>query len=172
MTDKKKIIIECSADEFEETEEKKKTLRALCFSLGGEDYCIEVKEAREVVRLGEVTNVPNTPAFLVGVMNLRGEIIPIVDIRYFFGLKEMEEMGDARVIVVDTGDFSVGILVDAINETIQIDESDIQPPLSTIKGEMLEYTRGVVSLNEKIMVFLNLEKVLGCDEIVNIKGGK
>jgi purine-binding chemotaxis protein CheW len=172
MTDEGKIIIKAAGDLVDVRPEKKNMLRVLCFSLGGEDYCIEVREAREVVRLGQVTHVPNTPAFIVGVVNLRGEIIPLVDIRYFFGLKEREEVGGARVIVTDTGGFSVGILVDAIDETLKIDEDSIQPPLVTIKGKMAEYTRGQVQLGDTISVLLDLKRVLNCDEINKLKKGE
>lgn len=151
---------------------REKTVRMLSFVLSGENYCIDMRDAKEVVRLNHVTRVPDTPEFIIGVMNLRGEIIPLIDVRCFFGLKESERTEDARVIVTDVKGDLMGILVDGIRETRDIAESSIQPPLLTVKNEITEYTKGQVQLEKDILVILDLKKVLGCDAIENLKGGE
>ena len=99
--DTEKIILEVDDSELEEVKVEKKTKRVLAFSLGGENYCVDIDQAKEVIRPPEITRVPNTPEFIVGIINLRGEIIAVVDIRHFFGLQIQEKSKDIRVIVTD-----------------------------------------------------------------------
>lgn len=173
MKNNNKIIIEADEGEFAEQKGERKTLRVLSFSIGGENYCIDINEAKEIIKLNRVTKVPNTPEFIAGVMNLRGEIISLIDIRNFFGLNESKRIEDGRVIATDIKGPLIGILIDKINETFEIEESSIQPPLSTSNGEAVEYTKGQVQLKEKILVFLDLDKILGCKDIEKLsQGGK
>ena len=167
----KKIIIEVDENELLEQENKKETVRVLSFSLGGEGYCIKIAQAKEVIKSPPVTKVPNTPQFVVGVINLRGEIISVVDIRYFFGLEQKEKTKDIRVIISDAAGSPVGIIIDKIKDTINIEKESIQPPLSTIKGKLAEYTEGQVQLKKEILTLLDLEKVLRCEEMENLRKG-
>ena len=119
-----KIIIEADDErEFVEQEEEKKTLRILSFSLDEENYCIDISDAKEVIKLNRITKVPNTPQFIAGVMNLRGEIISLIDIKHFFGLNGSKRIEDGRIIATDIKGPLIGILIDKINETIEIEES-------------------------------------------------
>ena len=168
IKDKKKIIIE--TDDTEQVkEEAGNIVRVLSFSFGNENYCVYIKEAKEVLKFTQVTKVPNTPEFILGVINLRGEIIPLIDIRYFLGLEDSGRKQDARVLVTDVGGASVSILVDRIKGTLKIKEASIQPPLATLKGKVAEYTKGQIQLDKEILVFLDLEKILNCEEIKRLK---
>ena len=164
-----KIIIEIDDDEYENDVKRKKTVRVLVFSLGGESYGVDIRDTREVIRPKQITSVPGTPAFIVGVMNLRGEIISIVDVRHFFDLKDIEKNRDMRVIITDAAGSSVGVMVDKVEDTIDIEEDAIQPPLATIKGKLAEYTKGQVNTGGEILILLDLGKILKCDEIEQLK---
>ncbi|MBL7072632.1 MAG: chemotaxis protein CheW [Candidatus Omnitrophica bacterium] len=168
--DKKKIIIEID-EEVVEKERSSDFMRVLVFSVGEENYCLRIEEAKEAVRLSPITRVPNTPEFVLGVINLRGEIIPLIDIRYFLSLAPAEKKGTGAVLVSDVPGESVGILVDRIKGTLKIEEASIQPPLATIKGKMAEYTIGQAEINEQILVLLDLEKILSCGEIKRLTRG-
>ena len=169
--DTEKIILEVDDSELEEVKVEKKTKRVLAFSLGGENYCVDIDQAKEVIRPPEITRVPNTPEFIVGIINLRGEIIAVVDIRHFFGLQIQEKSKDIRVIVTDVGGSAVGILVDKVEATLDIEEDLIQPPLATLKKELLNYTKGQAQYGDKILIILDLGKILKCEEIENLKKG-
>lgn len=155
-----------------ESVSRKKLLRVLVFSLGKESYCIDVRQAKEVMRMPETTRVPNVPAFVLGAANLRGEIISILDMHYFFGLEPMGKSQEVRVIVTDLSGESVGLRVDRVQDTIGIDEEEVQAPLATLKGKLANYTKGQVARGEDILIFLDLEKVLQCDEIRNLRKGE
>jgi len=148
------------------------SIRVLSFSLGGENYCIKVEEAREVVNPGSITRVPNTPEFIIGVMNIHGEIITLIDIRHFFNLTEAQRVKDMKIIVTDVEGSPAGILVDGIGKAFDIDRDAIQPPLATLKGSLAEYTKGQIQLDKRVLIFLNLDKILDNAEINRLKKGE
>ncbi len=168
--DPNKIYIDDSEDdELPEDLTPKKVLRVLVFSLGKENYCIDVRQAKEVMRMPETTHVPNVPAFVLGAANLRGEIISILDMHYFFGLEPQGKPQDVRVIVTDITGEAVGLRVDQIKDTLKIDESEVQAPLATLRGKLAAYTRGQVAHGEDILILLDLEEVLNSEEIQNLR---
>jgi len=172
MDDQNKIYIDDSEDdELPEDLTPKKVLRVLVFSLGKENYCIDVRQAKEVMRMPETTRVPNVPAFVLGAANLRGEIISILDMHYFFGLEPQGKPQDVRVIVTDLTGEAVGLRVDQIKDTLKIDESAVQAPLATLRGKLAAYTRGQVAQGEDILILLDLEEVLRSEEIQNLRKG-
>lgn len=167
-----KIIIEVEKDDLFSEEEEQNKIRVLVFSLGKETYCIDINAAREVVRLEKVTKIPNTPYFIVGVMNLRGEIISILDLGQFFNLENRKKTDETRVIVTDVNGPLLGILADDIKATMDVEESSIQPPLSTLDGSSAEYTIGQVKRGKEILVLLDIEKILNSNEIKRLKKGE
>jgi len=167
-----KIYIDSEDDELPEERSQKKTLRVLVFSLGKENYCIDVRQAKEVMKMPETTRVPNVPAFVLGVANLRGEIISILDMHYFFGLESQGKSQDVRVLVTDLTGEAVGLRVDRVKDTIEIEEDEVQVPLATLKGNLAAYTRGQVAHGEEILIFLDLETILQCEDIRNLRKGE
>ena len=159
-----KIIIESDDTPFEE-QVAKNTLRVLAFSLNGEDYCIEITEARKVFTPGIVTRVPNASFFVKGVTNLHGAIIPLIDIRPFLGLGGGEITPTSRVIVAEIKDGLIGIVVDKIFEAMEVERDSVQPPLATLQKRVLELTLGQVQSELGIMAFLDLKKILELEEL-------
>ena len=172
MVDKEKIIIEVEESHADRQSLKKNTRRALVFSLGGENYSFDISQIKEVVRLKQITKVPNVPGFIVGIMNLRGEIISILDIRSFFGLNNKEKTGDMRVIITDVTQEVIGIMVDKVLDTIDIVEDEIQPSLATLRSDLAGYTCGQVEIENEILTLLDLEKILKTDDIEKLRKGK
>ena len=144
---------------------RERSIRLISFALGGESYCVDINDLKEVVKLPPVTRVPNTPDSVVGVTNLRGEILSILDIRHLFGLAENGITDDSRLLVADMDGGVIGILVDGMRQTMDVRETDIQPPLKTLKGVMADHTRGHVRRDDDILVFLDLEKILSSQKI-------
>ena len=166
-----KIVIEPDDSEFDVTKEPVKTVRMLSFRLGLERYCINITDAKEVFRPVSITRIPNTPPFIIGVTSLHGEVIPLVDIRYFLGLSSDEGLGSTKVIVTDVKSSVMGVMVDDVNDALDIEEASIQPALATIKGKLAQYTIGQVQLGTDIITLLELSKILGSEEMESLKKG-
>ncbi len=169
--DNEKIIIETDDVEFlgELEAKKRKNMRLLSFVLNDENYSVEINQIKEVLDFYKVTRVPNTPEFIVGVVNLRGEIISLIDIKYFLGLTQSGELHQTKIIVTDVSGALVGLLVDDVRATIDIEENSIQPPLSTVKSSITQYTKGQIQVDEEIYVLLDLKKILDADQIKDLK---
>ncbi len=168
--DQEKIYID--SEEEEELPEDifhKKLLRVLVFSLGKENYCVDVRQAKAVMRMPETTLVPNVPPFVIGVANLRGEIVSILDLHYFFGLDSSGKSQDVRVIVTDLSGEAVGLRVDRVKDTLEINAEDIQAPLATLQGKLASFTRGQVARGDDILIYLDLERVLQCEEMRSLR---
>ena len=165
------IIIEVDDSEFDAQKEAVKTVRVLSFRLGTEHYCINITDAKEVFKPASITRIPNTPAFIVGITNLHGAVLPLIDIRYFLGLQQKEGLAGTKVIVTDVGSDTVGVMVDDVDEALDIEEAAIQPPLATIKGRLAEFTKGQVQLGSEIVILLELKKILSCDDMEDLKKG-
>lgn len=173
MSDGNKIIIESEDGDFEEMESSKKpTVRVLKFTLGEENYCILVTQSKEVIKAPEITSIPMSPSFVKGIINLRGEIISVLDIREFFGLAEPQKVTDSRIVVTDVAGYTVGILADSLEGTDDIEEDSIQEPLATLKQELRNYTKGQIQHDDKILILLDMEKVLKCDDIKKLQRGE
>ena len=170
MSDEK-IIIETDEAQDESSDLKKNSMRVLAFSLGGENYCAEIHQIRSVVRVESITRIPNAPDFVIGVTNLRGQILPVIDIRSFFGLAQKKRTEKSRVIVSDVTGSSIGILVDDVKQAMEIDEAAIQPPLATVSEKLATYTKGQFQMQDAIIIILDLEKVLRSEDIDNLKRG-
>jgi purine-binding chemotaxis protein CheW len=164
-----KIIIEVDDSEFDAQKEALKTVRVLSFRLGTEHYCINITDAKEVFKPASITRIPNAPAFIVGVTNLHGAVVPLVDIRYFLGLEQKEGLTGTKAIVTDIGLGIIGVMVDDVDEALDIEEASIQPPLATIKGRLADFTKGQVQLGPEIVVLLELSKILGCEEMERLR---
>ena len=167
-----KIFIDADNGDEESVNEEKKTVRVLVFGLGGESYCVDIRNIKSVVRIDSVTRVPNMPEFIVGVMNLRGEIISVIDIRNLFGLPQKKRTARGRVIVTEAWGSQVGIIADDVKQAIDIEESSIQPPLATISEKLASYTIGQIQMKDEIIIMLDLDRVLRSEEIERIKKGE
>jgi len=134
--------------------------KLLWFKLGYEDYGIGVEHVQTVIDRAVLTPVPNVPRFVRGVINLRGTLIPIVD------LKEMFQMPDARavkqdmMVILDFEEMKVGILVDKVNEVLEVDFMQLQPPPASVSGFGAEYITGMYKLPGEILIIVDIEKVV------------
>ena len=130
------------------------------FDLDSESYGVDIGAVREIIRMQEITRVPRTPEFVEGVINLRGKVIPVVDLRKRFGLAVGEQNKDNRIVVVDIGGQDIGVVVDAVTEVLRIFTSAIEPPSSVITSADSEYLLGIAKLDDKMIILLELESVL------------
>ena len=138
------------------------TMQVVVFSLANETYGIATEFAKEVQPLRDVTPVPCTPDFCVGVINIRGSIYPVIDIRSFFGVPKREITTMTKVILVEAAGLEVGILADDVSGAASVPISDIKPPLAAQSSAKEEYISGVT---QKMLIILNLEALLRDDRI-------
>src|SRR5438067_6033582 len=134
------------------------------FQLGAELYGVEIARVHEIIRLQTVTRVPRAPSFVEGVINLRGRVIPVVDMRRRFGLPTAEHTRATRIVVVEIGDQVVGIIVDGVSEVLRVTSGTIEPPSPVVAGLDSEYIHGIAKLPERLVILLDLERILARDE--------
>ena len=131
------------------------------FQLGHEIFAIDIQDVQEIIRLGEITHVPNAPHYVEGMVNLRGKIIPIINLRVRFGLCVTEPTKDTRVIVVEVAHVILGFIVDSVEEVLRLPEECIEPLPPTGWGGADECHRGVGRVNGRLVILLDLERLFG-----------
>jgi purine-binding chemotaxis protein CheW len=134
------------------------------FQLGAELYGVEISRVHEIIRLQSVTKVPRSPAFVEGVINLRGKVIPVVDLRRRFGLPTAEHTRASRIVVVELGDQVVGIVVDGVSEVLRVNTATVEPPSPVVAGIDSEYLHGIAKLTDRLVILLDLDRILARDE--------
>src|ERR671937_491616 len=134
------------------------------FQLGAELYAVEIARVHEIIRLQAVTRVPRAPSFVEGVINLRGKVIPVVDLRRRFGLPNADHTRASRIVVVELGDQVVGIVVDGVSEVLRVNTATVEPPSPVVAGIDSEYLHGIAKLSDRLVILLDLDRILGRDE--------
>lgn len=146
-------------------EESEKTIAADCkivtFSLGGKDYAIDIMRVKEIAKAGRFTYVPNTAPFVLGVYNLRGDIIPIIDLRLFFNLPVKERRADSleSLIILTVEDLTYGVVVDSIDKVVGIYSDSIQPPHPIFGDINIRYIQGVVEHQDRLYILLDTDRI-------------
>ncbi|MCA1030093.1 chemotaxis protein CheW [Bacillus timonensis] len=136
------------------------TKKIIVFQLDQEEYAIPVEHVRSIERVQHITRVPRTASFVKGVINLRGVVTPIIDLRDRFGVEQASYTDSTRMIIVVLDDMEVGIIVDAANDVIDIPVSSIEPAPDVVGSVEVEYISGVININKRLLVLLNLDKIL------------
>jgi len=140
--------------------------KVIVFELAEEKYGVEVELVRTIERIQSITRVPNVPGYIKGVINLRGIVIPIIDLRARFGLYQEDYTEETRILIVSPGDYEVGLIVDSANDVIDIDTDFIDNPPEIVGGINSKYLNGIARVGEqRLLVLLNLEQVLNGHEI-------
>lgn len=144
-------------------------IKVIVFQLKDEEYGVEVDQVRSIERMQHITRVPRTPDFVKGVINLRGVVTPIIELRNRFDIEEIEHSDSTRIIIVAVGDMEVGLIVDAANDVVDIPSNIIEPPPEVVGGIEADYLRGVAKMEKRLLILLNLNKVLNPKELKEIK---
>ncbi len=147
-------------------------LQLVSFVIEHEEFGIDILKVQEIIRPVDITRVPNAPAFVEGVINLRGKIVPVIDLRKRFGLPQREHDKDTRIVVVELVEKVVGFMMDAVREVIRVDRSVIEPPPDLAIGIDAHYIKGVAKLNDRLLILLDLEEVLSSEEHASLKPAK
>ncbi len=140
----------------------------LTFELADEGYGLEIRNVIEIIGIQPVTKVPDMPSHVIGVLNLRGKVIPIIDVRLRFHLEPRDYDERTCIIVVDVDGNSVGLVVDKVNEVIDIPLGDIEPPPSAGKDQA-QYIRGLGKLNDNVKILLDIEALIANEHLETVQ---
>jgi purine-binding chemotaxis protein CheW len=144
------------------------TVQLVSFRLAQEEYGIEITKVQEIILLGEITRVPQTPEYIKGLINLRNMVIPIVDLRLRFGLPQGEPTGDTRIMVINVHGKTIGMIVDAVSEVLRVARDQIVPPPPTVTGLGREYLTGLVRLEHRLLILLDIDYLLTPEETTDL----
>lgn len=144
---------------FENTE-----IQMVAFKLEKEEFAVDIHQVREVLKMTQVTPLPQSASFIEGVINLRGEVIPVVDLRKRFEMPLGKRNEQTRIIIVEIKANNVGLIVDSVTEVLRFAATAVQPPPTRIAGTRTDLIKGVGKLDERLLIVLDLEKILTTDE--------
>ncbi len=138
-------------------------LQLVSFQVGGEDFGLDILRVQEIIRVPELTRVPNSPAFVDGVINLRGKVIPVIGLRKRFGLEHLAADKQTRIVVVEVKDMVLGFMVDSVSQVLRIPADTVEPPPRLAKVER-EYVSGVGKLDSRLFILLDLDRLMSDPE--------
>jgi len=150
-------------------EDGNELLQLVTFQIGNEEFGVDILKVHEINRVIQVTKVPNAPNYVEGVINLRGKVIPIVNLRLKLGMPKKEEDKNTRIIVVELDGKTIGFLVDAVSEVLRIPRSITEPPPPMVSGIQSEYITAVGKLEDRLLILLDLDKVFSTEEKIALK---
>ncbi|MDY0300441.1 MAG: chemotaxis protein CheW [Trichlorobacter sp.] len=140
-------------------------IQLVSFMLSGEEYGVEVLKVREIIRMPEITKMPNTPHYVEGIINLRGKVIPIISMRKRFGLMDADHDSHTRIMVMDVAGGLTGFVVDAVSEVIRIRSGEIQPPPTMVSGNIdQEFITGVFNHTDRLLIIMDVDRMFSDSE--------
>lgn len=143
-------------------------LQLVTFRLASEEYGLPITKVQEINRLVPVTKLPQTPNFVEGIINLRGRIIPVIDLRKRFEMNISAHDDDTRIIIVEINGQVVGVTVDAVTEVIRLSTANIEPPPATVAVDS-RYIDGVGKIDDRLIILLNVDNILTDQEELTVK---
>ncbi|MGR3173779.1 MAG: chemotaxis protein CheW [Candidatus Scalindua sp.] len=141
----------------------------LTFVLGSEVYGIEILRVREIMGLLDITTVPQIPDYMKGVINLRGKVVPVIDLRLKFSMPEEEHTKETCIIVAEVNNTSIGIIVDSVSEVLDIKSEEIEETPSFGQGIDTDFIMGLGKTKDKIIILLDIEKVLSSEDLETVE---
>lgn len=141
-------------------------IQLVVFKLGREEYGVSILQVQEIKRITEITRVPHSPDYIKGVMNLRGSVLPVIDLKKRLSLPPEEYTEDTRIIIIKVEEIVVGMIVDAVSEVTTIDQNNIEPPQAVVGGIAADYLSGVGKLENRLLILLNTDAIIGIGQDV------
>lgn len=136
-------------------------IQLVVFKLGREEYGVSILQVQEIKRMMDITRVPRSPDYIKGVINLRGSVLPVIDLKKRLDLPPADYTDDTRIIIVKVEELVVGLIVDAVSEVSTIASDNIEPPTSVTTGASAQYIQGVGKQDDKLLILLNLPAIVG-----------
>ncbi len=136
-------------------------LQLVTFTLGNEEYAVDILKVQEINRMREITRVPNSPSYVEGVINLRGKVIPVVNIRKKFGLPEKENDEQSRIMIMDIQGITMGLVVDSVSEVLRVPSHIVEPTPPMASNISTEFIKGIAKLEDRLIILLDMDRLLG-----------
>ncbi|MFA5363062.1 MAG: chemotaxis protein CheW [Candidatus Omnitrophota bacterium] len=150
--------------------EKEKECQLVVFTIGDEEFGVDIRQVREIVRLVAITFLPKAPSFIEGVVNLRGQVLAVIDLAKRLGIKSKERGETTRIIVVEVADNTVGMTVDSVSEVLRLGSEFVEEMPSLVDTEVPEhFIRGVGKLKDRLLVLLDLKNILTIEELKHVE---
>jgi purine-binding chemotaxis protein CheW len=146
------------------------TRQLISFTVGAEEYGLELLCVKEVIRMRQITWLPKAPSCVKGIINLRGDVIPIIDLRDRFGLDSVEQTAMTRVIVVEVDAHLVGMVVDSASQVVRVPADQFTPPPPMISKAAKDFITGVGKIGEKLIILIDANRILSSEEVTRIAG--
>jgi len=146
---------------MQDTTVEEQVLQLVTFTLDNEEYAVDILSVQEINRITEISEVPNAPVFIEGVINLRGKVIPVINLRKKFGLQDREIDDSSRVIIMDIQGVTNGLLVDSVSEVLRIpmDVVESAPPMSASMAS--KFIQGIAKLEKRLLILIDIDKLIG-----------
>ncbi len=144
--------------------------KIVSFMLGSEEFGVDIMKIDSIVEFGKVTKIPESADYVEGIMNIRGSVVPIINLRKKFLMPDLEEekKKKAKVVVINIGDKQVGLLVDDVKEVLTISDEQLEEPPAEVGGVGKRYILGIAKIGEAMMIILDIDKILTAEEKVEI----
>jgi purine-binding chemotaxis protein CheW len=143
--------------------------QVVIFKLGEEEYGIPILSVQEIIRPQAPTKLPNSPGFVRGIINLRGRVIPIIDLAQRFGITASSATHERRYIVVEVRGKTIGIIVDSVSEVLAVAEDNIKPPVENFASFDTRYISGILTREERLVILIDIEKIFLEDELLALQ---
>jgi len=134
------------------------------FELGSENFGIDIASVEGIVKLQEITKIPQAPSYMEGITNHRGSVLPVIDLHKRFGITGVDRTNETRIVVANVGSMKIGMIVSAVSEVLTIDDSVIEPPPPMVSNVNSEFIVGVAKIDKRLVILLDLVKVLTAEE--------
>ncbi len=138
-------------------------LQFVTFTLNNEEYAVDILSVQEINRITEITQVPNSEDYVEGVVNLRGKVIPIINLRTKFGFEEKPKDDSSRIIIMEINNITNGLIVDAVSEVLRIPSSIIEPTPPMSSEQNGQFIRGIAKLDNRLIILLDINKLIGAE---------
>ncbi|MGI6667556.1 MAG: chemotaxis protein CheW [Bacillota bacterium] len=132
----------------------------VAFSLGQETYGVDIASVREIIPVQKIVPVPRAPDFVEGIINLRGRVVPVLDLRKQFGFEERKDDPTQRIMLVEVGQEGIGVIVDSVSSVLRIAEDSIEEAATVVVGDEIEYIEGIAKVGTELIVLLDLTRII------------
>lgn len=150
---------------MEKTDEKIVSMQIVCFKVGSEDYGLEILKVQEIIKIPHITKLPQSASYITGVIDLRGKVVPIVDLAKRFGVESGDSSKNTRVIIVDIKGRRIGLAIDSVSNVTKINAKDLGPPPPIIKGISGRYIVGIGKVDTGFIVILDIDQIFSSEEL-------
>ncbi|MBP7603947.1 MAG: purine-binding chemotaxis protein CheW [Spirochaetes bacterium] len=154
---------------MEKIDKSSSAMQIVCFKVGKEEYGIDILRVQEILKLPKITRLPKSADFIMGVMDLRGKVIPIIDLSRRFRIENGGAGEGKRAIVVDIRNKRVGLAIDSVSHVVKVEGKDIEPPPPIVKGISGRYIVGIAKLAEGFVIVLDIEQILTAEELTSLQ---